>query len=84
MRPINCQIYTDRLIYAVYKNLFPYYVLNVIHVDKLKSRLILNERFVDWKNNEYIWSVCTSFSKNMTHAGFQTIINKRVKLKSEN
>ena len=84
MRPINCQIYTDRLIYIVYKNLFPYYVLNVIYVDKLKSRLILNERFVDWKNNEHIWSVCTSFSKNMIHAGFQTIINKRVKLKSEN
>lgn len=39
MRPINCQIYTDRLIYAVYKNLFPYYVLNVIYVDKIEINI---------------------------------------------
>lgn len=63
MRPINCQIYTDRLIYAVYKNLFPYYVLNVIYVDKLKSRLILNEWFVDWKNNEHLIRVYIIFEE---------------------
>lgn len=70
-------ILKTKLIYALYKNLF-----RSLTNWQIKIELILNDRLKDLSTERDIWSVCISFSENMTHTG-TIITDKRVKLKSE-